>query len=675
MIKKETIVFFWMGSYIYDHFLVTSIFFVFLDINKLFMKNSIAERIADFLKNHPPFCSLSLADLIAIAKESQVLHLEKKQVLFNVNDQPHPFFYIVKDGAVALSVVYDTTKVLVDECDEGDIVGLRPFFAKDGYLMTAEAREESLLYAIPITIFKPYVFENTAVLSFLLESFASNTRNPYDKENKGKLISENVSYIERDDTIQYFKPISYSTNPITANKMDSVKSIAETMTRLKIGSVIIQENQIPIGIITDKDLRSKIATGLFSIEASADQIMSAPVITVKANGSVAETQLMMLQHTIGHLCVTLDGTNKSEIIGIISEHDVVVAQANNPGVLVKQIKRAESAQELKLVRDNLTKLIKNALVEGIPIGHICQIVGEINSAITSRAIELSIVKMGEQPPVPFAWLNIGSQGRKEQLLLTDQDNALVFEDVAEERYDAVKKYFLQLADSVTNILNVVGYEFCPAEMMASNPLWCKSLKEWNAQYNAWIHSPAKKGILMCSIFFDYDFVYGDKELVNAITSTIFKNVNDNQIFFAYLGSDALKNPPPLGFFRQFLVEKDGEHKDSFDVKSRGLMPLIDAARLLCLNQKSTGANNTLVRFKELAALEPQNATTYEACSEAFSVLLKFRTEEGFASNSGGRYLDLNKLTKLDKVKLKNAFHPISDVQEILKTRFQLTHFT
>ena len=105
------------------------------------------------------------------------------------------------------------------------------------------------------------------------------------------------------------------------------------------------------------------------------------------------------------------------------------------------------------------------------------------------------------------------------------------------------------------------------------------------------------------------------------------------------------------------------------------MPLIDAARLLSLNQKITGANNTLVRFKELAALEPQNATTYEACSEAFSVLLKFRTEEGFASNSGGRYLDLNKLTKLDKVKLKNAFHPISDVQEILKTRFQLTHFT
>ena len=639
------------------------------------MKNSIAERIADFLKKHPPFCSLSLPDLIAISKESQVLHLEKKQVLFNVDEQPHSFFYIVKDGAVALSVVYDTEKVLIDECDEGDIVGLRPFFARDSYLMTAEASEESLLYAIPIAVFKPYVFENPQVSTFLLESFASNTRNPYDTENKGKLISESVIYNERDDTIQFFKPISYTSNPITASRTDSVKSIAEMMTNRKIGSVIIQESRLPLGIITDKDLRSKIATGLFTIEARAEQIMSTPVITVRANGSVAETQLMMLQHNIGHLCVTSDGTAESEIVGIISEHDVVVAQANNPGVLVKQSKRAESAQALKAVRENLTKLIKNALSEDIPIAHICQIAGEINRAITSRAIELSVMKMGEQPPVPFAWLNIGSQGRKEQLLLTDQDNALVFEDVTEDRHDAVKKYFLQLADNVTHILNVVGYEFCPADMMASNPLWCRSLKEWNSQYNTWIHSPAEKGILMCSIFFDYDFVYGDSDLVEAITANIFKNINNNQIFFAYLGSDALKNPPPLGFFRQFLVEKDGEHKDTFDVKSRGLMPLIDAARLLSLEKKITGVNNTLVRFRELAALEPQNAATYEACSEAFSILLKFRTEEGFASDSGGRYLDLNKLTKLDKVKLKNAFHPIRDVQEILRTRFQLTYFT
>jgi CBS domain-containing protein len=639
------------------------------------MKNSIAERIADFLKNHPPFLSLSMPDLIAISRESQVVYLEKNQVLFNVNDEPHSFFYIVKDGAVGLSISYDEKEILIDKCDEGDILGLRPFFAKDNYLMDAMAREESLLYAIPIVVFKPYVFQNPEVSEFLLESFASNTRNPYDKENKGKLISENIIYNEQDAAMQYFKPISYTENPITATGKEAIKAIAETMVKYKIGSVIIEENHLPIGIITDKDLRSKIATGMFAISDSADQIMSAPVITVPVNRSVAEIQLLMMQHNIGHLCVTSDGTPASEIIGIISEHDVFTAQANNPGVLVKQTKRAQTPLELKVIRENLTKLIVNALYENIPIAHISQIVGEVNTAITRRAIDLSILKMKQQPPVRFAWLNIGSQGRKEQLLLTDQDNALVFEDVAAERHDEVKKYFIRLAENVTHILNIVGYELCPAEMMASNPLWSKSLTGWKEQYTTWIHSPWEKGILMCSIFFDYDFVYGDEELVAEITETIFKNIDNNQIFYAYLGGDALKNPPPLSFFRQFLVEKDGEHKDEFDVKGRGLMPLIDAARLLCLNQKIIGVNNTFLRFKELAVLEPQNAAIYEACSDAFSVLQKFRTEEGFASNSSGRYLDLDKLSKLDKLKLKNAFHPIHEVQEILKTRFQLTYFT
>ncbi|MGO4867760.1 DUF294 nucleotidyltransferase-like domain-containing protein [Flavobacterium sp. W21_SRS_FM7] len=639
------------------------------------MKNSIAERIADFLKSHPPFMSLTIPELISISEESQVVYLEKSQVLFNANDQPHSFFYIVKDGAVGLTISHENKDILIDKCDEGDILGLRPFFAKDHYLMDAVAQEESLLYAIPIEIFKLYVFQNPDVSTFLLQSFASNTRNPYDKDNKGKLISENVVYNEEDDVIQYFKPISHTPEPIVATQQDTVKTIANMMVKNKIGSVIIQENDLPIGIITDKDLRSKIATGLFSTSDTAKQIMSAPVITVPANRSVTEIQLLMIQHNIGHLCVTSDGTPNSKIIGIISEHDVVTAQANNPGVLVKQTKRANNPEELRVIRENLNKLIKNALHENIPIAHICQITGEINTAITKRAIELSILKMKEQPPAKFAWLNIGSQGRKEQLLLTDQDNALVFEEVSKEKYDEVKDYFVRLAENVTHVLNIVGYEYCPAEMMASNPLWCKSLTEWKAQYYSWIHNPGEKGILMCSIFFDYDFVYGDKALVDAITDAIFKNISDNQIFFAYLGGDALKNPPPLGFFRQFLIEKDGEHKDSFDLKGRGLMPLIDAARLLCLDQKIVEVNNTLLRFKELANVEPQNASIYEACSEAFSVLQKFRTLEGFASNSGGRYLDLNKLSKLDKVKLKNAFHPIREVQEILKTRFQLTYFT
>lgn len=638
------------------------------------MKNAIAERIADFLKQFPPFSSLTFEDLVKISNQIEVLYLEKNQVLFKVGDITHTHFYIVKEGAIGLSVTSDVEEALIDKCDEGDIIGLRPFFAKDNYLMTAKAREESLLYAIPIEAFKPYVSQNSEVLSFLLESFASNTRNPYDKENKGKLISENVIYNEQSSEIQYFQPIKYTKEPVTGKRKDSVKKLAELMTQHKIGSVIIQEKELPIGIITDKDLRSKIATGLFPIDVAVENIMASPVITVPENISIAETQLMMLKNNVGHLCVTLDGTNKSKIVGIITEHDVVVAQANNPGVLLKQTKKASRSKDLKQIREKLKDLIQNSLDKNIPIQHISNITGEINIAITKRAIELAIQKMGKEPPTRFSWVNIGSQGRKEQLLMTDQDNALIFEDVEEKDYDTVKKYFLELADKVTKTLNKVGFEFCPENMMASNTMWCKSLTDWQNQFKVWINTPGEKGVLMYSIFFDYDFVYGDERIIETLTDSIFSHTHNNQVFFAYLGTDAIRNLPPLGFFRQFLVENDGEHKDTFDLKSRALLPLIDAARLLIISLDVKNINNTYFRYKKLAEMEPQNADIYNACADSFLVLSRFRTEEGLSENSNGRYLNLNNLSKLDKVKLKNIFQPIQEIQDIIKNRFQLTYF-
>lgn len=640
------------------------------------MKNSIAERITDFIIKYPPFSFLTYEDVLKIAIEIKVIYLEKNQTLFKINDTPHDCFYIVKDGAVGLLVTSDMEESLIDKCDEGDVLGLRPFFAKNNYLMIAKAREDSILYAIPINVFKPFIIQNQDVLQFLLESFASNTRNPYDKLNKGKLISENIVYTEQQTIdIQYYQPIKYTHNPITASGQDIVKFVAKTMSLSKIGSVIIHENHLPVGIVTDKDLRSKIATGLFSIEVPVSKIMSSPVITVAENISVAETQLMMLKHNVGHLCVTVDGTPFSKITGIISENDVIVAQANNPGILLKQAKRATQPNELKEIRERIDNLIENSLEKNIPIQHVSNIVSEINRAICHSAIKISIEKMGEQPPVDFAWFNIGSQGRNEQLLRTDQDNALVFADVSDEIYEWVKNYFIELSRNVNEILKYVGYEFCPSQMMASNPLWCKSLSEWKNQFTQWIQNPGDKGILMSTIFFDYEFVYGQKSIELEIADTIYSNINNNQIFFAYLGADALKSPPPLGFFRQFLVENDGEHKDEFDIKARALLPLIDAARLLVLSSGIKNIQNTYLRFKKLAEIEPQNSEFFDACAEAFSLLSRFRTQEGLLNKSNGKYLKLNDLSKSDKVKLKNVFTPIQEIQDVIKNRFQLTYFT
>jgi CBS domain-containing protein len=187
-----------------------------------------------------------------------------------------------------------------------------------------------------------------------------------------------------------------------------------------------------------------VAIGLYTSNDSIDKIMASPVITVPENLSLAEAQLLMLKHSVSHLCVTIDGSDKSELKGIITEHDLVVAQTNNPGVLIKEIKRAQSNKELKIAREKLSGLTQTSIYKNIPISHISAISGEITFSIIKRVIELTILEIGT-PPAKFSWLSIGSQGRKEQILLTDQDSMLIFDDVEADSYRDVKDYFLKFA--------------------------------------------------------------------------------------------------------------------------------------------------------------------------------------------------------------------------------------
>ena len=159
--------------------------------------------------------------------------------------------------------------------------------------------------------------------------------------------------------------------------------------------------------------------------------------------------------------------------------------------------------------------------------------------------------------------------------------------------------------------------------------------------------------------------------MNKLTKSIFKSVQSFEIFLNLLGKNALKNPSPLGFFRQFLVEHDGEHKDQFDLKSRALMPLIDAARLITLSHNIKDKNNTIARFNKLSKVEPQNKDLYLSCADAFKILLHYRTEQGLKNNDSGRYINLNTLTKTEKLKLKGCFKPIKDIQELLNIRYNL----
>ena len=634
------------------------------------MKNTISERIADFLKNYPPFNAMEPKQLEQLALEVTIIHKETNTTVFSQNESPHSHFYVVNKGAVSLSKAGSSQ--ILDICDEGDVFGLRPLLANESYKLEAKAYEETILYAIPISDFKPLALENKRIGNFLIESFASNTGNPYSIKHRGKLYGESGDSNQySSDKILDLQPIKYSTDLITCKKGTKIKTVADKMTKHNISCLLVMKDELPVGIITDKDLRKKVATGLFPITATAKSIMTSPLITYPKGLTLAQSQMAMMKSDISHLVLTEDGTTDTKAVGILSKHDIMVAVGNNPAVLLRAIKRATKYKRLRNIRHGIMNLLQGYLDQNIPLGLVAKIISELNDASTKQVIKIALSKMETEPPVPFTWLSMGSQGRGEQLLNTDQDNAIIFADVPEEQLESTRSYFLALGERISKGLNTIGFEYCPAEMMASNPAWCHSLSDWKKVTRHWIHNPGPDEILLSSIFFDYNVTFGEKSMADELSQDIFDSVQGYPQFFTHLASGALQNPSPSGFFRDFLVEQDGEHKDFFDLKLRVLMPIIDAARVLILSHSIKSINNTAERYEKLAELEPNNKELYLACSYASKALLKFRTRQGLLHNDSGRYIALDKLNKEEKIKLKRTFKTVKEIQSLLEIRFQV----
>lgn len=632
------------------------------------MKNTISQRVADFLKNFPPFSILKQKDLEIISEQITIIYKEKDSLIFALNEETHDSFYVVHKGAVALRA--DQESDIMDMCDEGDIFGLRPLIANENYKMEARAFEETILYAIPITIFKPYALENKAVGNFLIESFASNTLNPFSKSHRGELYGDDI---DADTKLLDLQEVKYSKKIISCSAKTPANEVAKIMLNKNVGAILVIEETLPIGIITDKDLRNKIVTGDFPITTAASQIMTAPVITYPTKMTITQAQMAMMKSDISHLCITEDGTTNTKAVGMLSKHDVMVSIGNNPAVLLRAIKRAKKFKKIKLIRGAISQLLQGYLDQNIPMMLTSKIISGLNDACTKQVIAIVLKKIDTPPPVHFSWLAMGSQGRSEQLLQTDQDNALLYEDVPEEFAEKTKKYFLDLATRINKGLFEIGYEYCPAEMMASNPNWCLSLSECKDKVHHWITNTGKNEVLLSFIFFDYSLVYGDSDLVNDLSDFIFDDVKANPTFYIHLVSGALQSPSPTGFFRDFLVEQDGAHKDFFNIKNRALMPLADAARVLILSHSVKSISNTVERFEKLAELETQNAELYLSCASSYKILLRFRTNQGLSHNDSGQFISLDTLSKAEKIKLKSTFKTIKELQELIRIRFNASN--
>ncbi len=630
--------------------------------------NAIHERVAHFIQKWPPFHLLKEEQLRILSENITIRFSEKDEILFKEGDFPDSHFYLVRQGSVKITAGSDNE--LIDICDEGDLFGIRALIAKDNYVASAITDEQTLLYQIPVIPGLRLLLDDPKVSNYFTTTFASGgtfTGTPFRAIRFRKSI-DSLNYSD-EPTLYDIETLSLDGKKplITCNTDQKIREAAEQMSTTAAGSVIIVNGKgYPIGIITDRDIRNRVATGQISIDDSVQLLMSQPVVTATNNLPLAEYLIIMLRHRIHHICITEDGTSESPAIGMVTEHDLLLEQGQQPAVILRELRETTVLKDIKRLIDKSERLFERLLNRNLPIASLLQISTATYDHLTCHLIDLAIKENSTPPPCRFAWIALGSHGRGEQVIRTDQDHALIVEE------DGHLDYFLNIAESVSMNLESIGFEKDKAGIMANNKMWCVSLTKWKDRFRKWLQQPDPDAVMHTTIFFDFRTVYGDIKITEELREYLNTLLPKADLYLGLLAKDSLQTAPPLSFFRNFMVEKDGAYKDHFDLKLRAILPLVDSARVLALNS-GIHNRNTSERFHKLAEIDSKNRTLLLQAANAMEYLLQLRYRYGFKNGDSGRYIQPDQLDKMDRIQLKEIFQLISDLQQIIEIRFQTAY--
>ena len=444
----------------------------------------------------------------------------------------------------------------------------------------------------------------------------------------------------------------------------SIRETAAIMSNRNVSSVMVMREERLIGLVTDRDLRKRcVAVGLNGSEP-IDQIMTLDPKVITASTLTAQALMTMTRMHVHHLPVTKNG----KLVGMITATDLANHQSANSAYLAADLRKAKTVADIVEVSKRLPTLHLHLANASVTARHIGEAVSCLTDSITARLLEMAEEQLGS-PPVPYVWMAGGSQARHEQSSHSDQDNALLLSDDFKPEHD---EYFASLAQFVSDGLNACGFVYCPGDAMATNPEWRQPLNVWKKYFTSWIESPTPMSMMLSSIFFDLRPVTGSDELFDPLRDMILEKSQVNRIFLAYMMANAMKHRPPLGFFRQFVLEQGGEHDDTLDLKHRGIVPITDIARVLALSLGEVPVN-TVDRLRACSGtnvLSDDMAENLEDALEFIATLrIRHQANQIRHNQPPDNYVPPDKLSELEREHLKHAFKVIQTMQETMIKRF------
>jgi CBS domain-containing protein len=625
-----------------------------------------ALEIRQHLARFPPFETLPDELLDEVAERVDVTYFKAGANVLEREQEIHDLHYI-RSGAVE---IYRRNGALHNRLEEGDIFGHFSLLRNHRTHFPVKAIEDTLLYLIPDEVFRRLCAADEQFADFV-ELEQPRLKTVVEKRaGEDSVITTRVrKLITRPPVVvDAAVPVREAAQRITAAYATSVLVLGEPddNPRYNVTDEHGQARRL-LGLLTDSDFRSRVVAAGLPPDTPVGEVVEGLPFMVQSDETLQEAMLLMLRNNLQHLPVL----HRRRPVGVLHISDIVRHQTHTSLYLVERIFTQDNAAGLARLLPDVRQSFVRMVEEGADSQMIGSALSTIGRSFTRRLLELGEAELGP-PPVPYCFMALGSMARNEQSIVTDQDNALVLDDSFDPaQHDA---YFAALGKFVSDGLAACGYSYCTGDIMATNARWRQPLQRWKQYFSDWIDNPTPERLLHSSIFFDLDSVSGEPAFVTQLQDLVAERAPRSPLFLAAMARNASNRTPPLGFFRNFVMEKDGKQNNTINVKRRGTAPMVDLVRVHALACGST-AQNSFARLDDIARtnLLPSGVGDRIRYALEFVSMVRIRHQaialkrEQPPTNS----IEPENISSTERHNLKDAFQLLSDAQKFLQFRYPI----
>ncbi len=603
------------------------------------------------------------ADLRHLASGLKLRYYAEGATILSPGDGPVRTLFIVQRGAV-----HAAEPEPVSRNPEAAVFGAGEMFpvgaliARRATTLRYVARDDTFCYLLDETRFDELMSRSsefhgfcTRRLAALLAAWSRGTREAY------------ANRVAAERTMSSPLRSAIRRAPVTLPETATVREVLERMKARRIGSIVLTDAaQAPSGIFTQTDVLDRVALAGGGLDRPVTEVMTRAPATLQASEPLSAAARLMAREGFRHV-VVVEG---ARMVGVVSERDLFGLQRLSMQGLRKDIARAEGVEPLAFAAREVRELAMAMLAQGVGAEQLTQLVSALNDAVTERAIEIASPRHG-LAGLAFCWMGLGSEGRGEQTLATDQDNAIVFAPREPGGREAARERLLAFAAEVNRTLDACGFPLCKGEIMAGNRSWCLTLEEWIERFDDWIENSDPQALLNAAIFFDLRALHGDGALVDRLRAFVLARVRERPVFLHQMAANAIQTRPPLGFFGGFREGEGG----TIDLKKQASRVFVDCARILALGA-GVGAVSTAARLREAGSKSRRGPGDVEAAVEAFHFvqMLRLRAQDSLERGAGAgepNRIDPDSLNALDRRILREALRQARKLQNLLALDYQV----